>query len=100
MYLKPLLLLFCFDSDNSLEIVWKVIEPFLGILFDRSIIDPNLNPRRSFINTGGKILVDFVDETEVVCLVQMPDGSLYEGYEKSKKHVKYNACQQAMNYRI
>ncbi|CAF4697295.1 unnamed protein product [Rotaria sp. Silwood1] len=66
----------------------------------RSIIDPNLNPRRSFINTGGKILVDFVDETEVVCLVQMPDGSLYEGYEKSKKHVKYNACQQAMNYRI
>ncbi|CAF2549991.1 unnamed protein product [Rotaria sp. Silwood2] len=86
-----------FDSGNSLEIVWKIIEPFLGTLFDRSIIDPNLNSIRSFINKGGKILEEFVDETGAVCLVQMPDGSLYEGHGKNKKLAKYDACQQAIN---
>jgi len=62
-----------FDANNSLEILWKVIEPFLGqfmsmkiyvqkkkILFwgflDRSIIDPKLNPIRSFSDKGGKII--------------------------------------------
>ncbi|CAF3595254.1 unnamed protein product [Rotaria sordida] len=89
-----------FDSNNSLEIVWKVIEPFLGTLFDRSIIDPNLNPIRSFIDKGGKILAEFVNETGAVCLVQMPNGTLYEGYGESKKRAKYDACQQAMNYKI
>ena len=63
------------DSENSLTVVWKVIEPFFGkfmsmkiffgynktkyfdyIFLDRSIIDPQLNLLRTFSDKGGKII--------------------------------------------
>ncbi len=40
---------------------------------------------------------EFVDETGAVCLVQMPNGTLYEGHGTNKKLAKYDACQQALN---
>jgi dsRNA-specific ribonuclease len=40
---------------------------------------------------------EFTDETETICIVQMPSGSIYEGHGKSKKLAKYDACQKALD---
>jgi dsRNA-specific ribonuclease len=42
---------------------------------------------------------EFTDETGAVCLIQMPDRTIYEGHGKNKKLAKYDACQQALNYK-
>ncbi|CAF1053013.1 unnamed protein product [Adineta ricciae] len=86
-----------FDSNNSLETVWKVIEPFLGSLFDQSIIDPNISPIRTIVEKGGKIVREFTDENGAICLVQMGDGRMYEGRGQNKKLAKSDACRQALN---
>jgi hypothetical protein len=42
---------------------------------------------------------EFLDETGAVCLVQMPNGTLYEGHGNNKKLAKYDACEQALNFK-
>ncbi|CAF2139709.1 unnamed protein product [Rotaria magnacalcarata] len=88
------------DSGNCLETVWRVIEPLLRKYIDQSIIHPNLNPIRSFSEHGGKLIKESIDkggDTQIaVCIVQMPNGSLFEGRGVNKKLAKAHACRQAM----
>ncbi|CAF3393836.1 unnamed protein product [Rotaria socialis] len=88
------------DAGNCLETVWRVVEPLLRKYIDQSIIHPNLNPIRSFSEHGGKLIKESIDkggDTQMaVCIVQMPNGSLFEGRGVNKKLAKANACRQAM----
>ncbi|CAF3996300.1 unnamed protein product, partial [Rotaria magnacalcarata] len=88
------------DSGNCLATVWRVIEPLLRKYIDQSIIHPNLNPIRSFSEHGGKLIKESIDkggDTQMaVCIVQMPNGSLFEGRDVNKKLAKANACRKAM----
>ncbi|CAF2152130.1 unnamed protein product [Rotaria magnacalcarata] len=88
------------DSGNCLATVWRVIEPLLRKYIDQSIIHPNLNSIRSFSEHGGKLIKESIDkggDTQMaVCIVQMPNGSLFEGRDVNKKLAKANACRKAM----
>ncbi|CAF3242033.1 unnamed protein product [Rotaria sp. Silwood2] len=88
------------DSGNSLETVWRVVEPLLRKYLDRTIIHPNLNPIRSFSEHGGKVIEESIekggDSPMTVCVVQMPNGARFEGYGSNKKIAKANACREAM----
>ncbi|CAF4362164.1 unnamed protein product [Rotaria sp. Silwood2] len=80
------------DSGNCLETVWRVVEPLLRKYLDRSIIHPNLNPIRSFSEHGDK----GGDRPIAVCIVRMPNGTLFEGRGVNKNIAKANACREAM----
>ncbi|CAF3752172.1 unnamed protein product [Rotaria sp. Silwood1] len=91
-----------FDSGNSLETVWQVIEPLLRKYLDRSISQPNLNPIRLFSEHGGKVIEESTDKDGdkpmAVCIVQMLDGAQFEGRGLNKKIAKANACREAMKH--
>ncbi|CAF1273759.1 unnamed protein product [Rotaria sordida] len=87
------------DSGYCLETVWKIIEPLLRQYIDRSIQHRNLNPVRSFFEQGGKIIKESCDEKrEFTCMVELSNGTKFDGYGKNKKLAKYDACQKAINY--
>ncbi|CAF1083057.1 unnamed protein product, partial [Didymodactylos carnosus] len=44
------------DSQNSLQTVWRVIEPFMRNYIEKSISSPNLNPVRYITEYGGNII--------------------------------------------
>ncbi|CAF1209309.1 unnamed protein product [Rotaria sordida] len=88
------------DSGNSLDVVWRVVEPLLGKYLDQSINHPNLNPIRSFTETGGKIVHESIDKSDdrpiAICVVRTANGVLVEGRGFNAKIAKMNACRQAL----
>ncbi|UJR36873.1 hypothetical protein I4U23_029586 [Adineta vaga] len=60
---------------------------------------------QTYVNTNistkaPKVFADvfekFTDETGAICLVQMADGSMYEGHGQNKNQAKSDACQKAL----
>ncbi|CAF1244053.1 unnamed protein product [Rotaria sordida] len=88
------------DSGNSLDVVWRVVEPLLGKYLDQSINHPNLNPIRSFTEAGGKIVYESIDKSDdrpiAICVVRTAHGVLVEGRGFNAKIAKMNACRQAL----
>ncbi|CAF1306326.1 unnamed protein product [Rotaria sordida] len=88
------------DSGNSLDVVWRVVEPLLGKYLDQSINHPNLNPIRSFTETGGKIVHESIDKSDdrpiAICIVRTANGVLVKGCGFNAKIAKMNACRQAL----
>ncbi|CAF1126055.1 unnamed protein product [Adineta steineri] len=92
------------DSGNSLQTVWNVFEPLLRNYIDRSIICPNLNPVRWLSENGGKVTDEFPEITDdgpmAVCVVQMSNGTDFEGRGTNKNKAKFDACRKAMKQSV
>ncbi|CAM4788781.1 unnamed protein product [Rotaria magnacalcarata] len=86
------------DSGYSLETVWTIIEPLLRQYITRSIEHTNLNPVRSFIEAGGKIINESNDGNgNSTCTIESSSGIRFDGYGKNRKLAKYDACRKAHN---
>ncbi|CAF1330162.1 unnamed protein product [Adineta steineri] len=92
------------DSGNSLQTVWDVFEPLLRNYIDRSIVCPNLNPVRWISENGGKVTDEFPEITDdgpmTVCVVQMSNGTVFEGRGTNKNKAKFDACRKAMKQSV